>query len=332
MLALASLTLSAYLALQSVRTSAQGVAEPEPADLSVPRPPLGPAFARPNGFDVSSLSVPRTELISGGPPRDGIPAIMNPTFVAADRALHVEPGDSVIGVVIGGEARAYPLRILLWHEIVNDVLAGEPLAITYCPLCGTAMVFRSQWGETHLTFGVSGLLYNSDVLMYDHQTESLWSQLKMEAISGEMNGTRLEWLPSRQTTWVAWLEEHPNSLVLSEDTGHARDYSIDPYPDYKQRVEPLFPVPRHREELAPMDWIAGVLVNGQAKAYPVKALVDGIDLSDSIGGEPMVVRYHANADSITVENGSGDAIPVVRAYWFAWQAFYPETALYDASD
>ena len=162
-----------------------------------------------NGFDLSNASIPRDDIFRGGPPRDGIPSIDDPRFVASSSVDYLDDGDIVIGFAQGGTARAYPTRILVWHEIVNDEVDGEPIAVTYCPLCGTAMVFRRSVGGRQRTFGVSGLLYQSDVLMYDRESESLWSQLAMRAVAGPAEGTELEWLPSEHMTWKASADEVP---------------------------------------------------------------------------------------------------------------------------
>jgi hypothetical protein len=161
-----------------------------------------------NGFIVSNATIQLDDILSGGPPRDGIPAIDNPRFITPSEADFMQGDDEVVSVTFGNETRAYPLRILVWHEIVNDEIAGQPIVVTYCPLCGTAMVFSRRVGARTLDVGVSGLIYQSDVLIYDRQTESLWSQLRMEAVSGSLVESPLTWLPSEQQTWAArcWLE------------------------------------------------------------------------------------------------------------------------------
>ncbi|MES9860025.1 MAG: DUF3179 domain-containing (seleno)protein, partial [Candidatus Thiodiazotropha sp. 4PDIVS1] len=136
-----------------------------------------------NGFDLSSASIKVSEVLSGGPPRDGIPAIDQPEFVSSDEADFLTPDDRILGVVRNGVAKAYPISILNWHEIVNDVFDDEPVVITFCPLCGTGMAFEAMIDRQTLTFGVSGLLYNSDVLLYDRHSESLWSQIMKQSIS-----------------------------------------------------------------------------------------------------------------------------------------------------
>ena len=182
-------------------------------------------------FDLASLIVPANEVHSGGPPKDGIPALTNPRFIAASEATYLRPDERVIGFASGEEARAYPLSILNYHEIVNDRVGDLPVAVTYCPLCDSCAVFdrRTELGERE--FGVSGLLYNSNVLMYDRggQPESLWSQVMTRGISGPAARRPLTALPLELTTWIEWRSRHPETSVLSSETGHRRDYRRSPY-------------------------------------------------------------------------------------------------------
>ncbi|MDZ7685377.1 MAG: DUF3179 domain-containing protein [Gammaproteobacteria bacterium] len=183
-----------------------------------------------NGFELEDPLIPVDEIISGGPPRDGIPAINEPTFVDPDEAGFMDEDDRVMGVVIDGVARAYPIKILNWHEAVNDKISTQHFIVTYCPLCGSGMVFASNAGKDgRLVFGISGLLYDSDVLLFDRNTESLWSQLMGKAVSGPLKGTDLPQLPARHTTWGDWLERHPGSQVMSTETGFGRSYERSPY-------------------------------------------------------------------------------------------------------
>lgn len=285
-----------------------------------------------NGFDVSEASVPPEEILRGGPPRDGIPSIDNPIFIAPNDAVFLKPDDTVLSFGRGDDVRAYPFRILVWHEVVNDKVGDKPVAVTYCPLCGTAMVFaRDSKGET-LTFGVSGLLHHSDVLLYDRETESLWTQIGTEAISGPKKGEKLEWLPSRQMTWAAWREAHPNGKVLSTDTGHPRDYGQSVYAGYEETPGTMFPVPTNRDDLALKAWVIGVRIEGEAAAYPVDRLPSGEWVHDEVGGEAVRIRYDADAQTAEVEHAAnGEELPHVFSYWFAWQAFYPETTVWKAS-
>jgi len=283
-----------------------------------------------NGFDVSNATIPVKDILSGGPPRDGIPSIDEPRFVAAGNVDYLKDDDIVIGLGNGDTARAYPLRILVWHEIVNDTIGDQPVAVTYCPLCGTSMVFDRRINGTVRRFGVSGLLYQSDVLMYDRESESLWSQLKMEAVSGPEAGKKLTWLPSRHLTWKAWRTAHPQGEVLSTKTGFSRNYDGQAYASYFATDRTMFPVPRTRTELPNKEWVIGVLINGKAKAYPVKRLPDGQPIDDEVGGSTLTLRWDAQSRQPHLQDATGQPVPYVMVFWFAWQAFYPETELWEA--
>jgi hypothetical protein len=296
-----------------------------------------PAIAAPqsrapfNGFNVSNAIIPTREILSGGPGRDGIPSIDQPKFVGPGAASFMLPGDLLVSLTIGGQTRAYPLRILVWHEIVNDELAGQAVAVTYCPLCGTAMVFNRQVGNRTLSFGVSGLLHNSDVLMYDRQTDSLWSQLAMKAVSGPQVNTELEWLASEHLTWAAWKEKYPHGEVLSTQTGARRNYSGAAYATYERSADTMFPVPTHRNELPRKEWMLGVIVDGVAHAYPLKSLPPGQVVRDAVNADALEITFHPDSQLAEVRRaGTGELVPSVKVYWFAWQAFYPQTRLWKA--
>ncbi|MEK7684917.1 MAG: DUF3179 domain-containing protein [Verrucomicrobiota bacterium] len=274
-----------------------------------------------NGFNVSNATIPTSELLSGGPGRDGIPSIDKPKFVRPSAANFLLPNDLVVSVTLGGQTRAYPLRIFVRHEIVNDVLAGLPIAVTYCPLCGTAMVFHRQVAERTLSFGVSGLLHNSGVLMYDRQTGSLWSQLAMKAVSGPQVNTELEWLPSEHLTWAAWKEKYPHGEVLSTQTGAQRNYSGTAYAGYEQSPETMFRVPTYRTELPKKEWVVGLIIDGIARAYPLKSLPPGQTVRDEINSAALEITFHPASQLAEVRRaGSGELLPSVKVYWFAWQA------------
>lgn len=282
-----------------------------------------------NGFPVSNATIRIEQILSGGPPRDGIPAIDHPVFIEPDLASYMHDDDEVLSITLGNETRSYPLRILVWHEIVNDVVAGQPIAVTYCPLCGTAMVFGRMVDQRTLEFGVSGLLYQSDVLMYDRQTESLWSQLAMKAVSGPLVDTPLTWLPSEQLTWAAWRKKYPQGKILSTDTRHRRNYSVEAYARYKKSPDTMFPFPSIRNELPKKEWVLGVLVDGVACAYPILALPANESVHDEVNGIALEISYDTDSQQVTViKRTSGKALPAVKVYWFAWQAFYPETKLW----
>jgi hypothetical protein len=283
-----------------------------------------------NGFDLRDASVPIPAIQRGGPPRDGIPAIDHPRFVPAGQA-DLRDGDRVLGIARHGVVRAYPVRILNWHEIVNDRLGGEPVAITYCPLCGTGMAFNARVGGRELAFGVSGLLYNSDVLLYDRATQSLWSQIMSRAITGPLKGTVLTVEPLTHTTWADWRTRHPRTEVLSADTGHVRDYARDPYEGYDKVTQLMFDVEHRDARLPPKEWVLGLRLDGEVKAYPFSRLERLADargrLADTVAGRRIEIRYDRLHRTAEVFDADGRSLPAVMAYWFAWVAFHPKTEL-----
>ncbi len=279
-----------------------------------------------NGFDLSNASIPVAEVLSGGPPRDGIPAIDKPRFIAAHRADFLTDDSRVIGVSIGDEARAYPIAILNWHEIVNDHINGEAIVVTFCPLCGTGMVFETS---PYTDFGVSGLLYNSDVLLYDRQTESLWSQLKMQAVSGKRLGDKLTLLAASHTSWADWRARYPHTRVLSTDTGFRRDYQRDPYQDYAKQRQTYFPVANQNSRYHPKEMVIGVVQGETVKAWPFAELAKaGQAVVDTLGSEAVTVIFNAEARSGRVVDANGEEIPSTTGFWFAWMAFYPQSEVY----
>ncbi len=282
-----------------------------------------------SGFDYSKHTISTSEILSGGPPKDGIPAILEPKWIPAAMAGFMLDEDRVLALIHNGEAKAYPIKILNWHEIVNDTVGGKPVFVTYCPLCGTGMAFDATIEGKHYTFGVSGLLYKSDVLMYDHQTESLWSQILQEAVTGELSGTGLKLLPLIHTTWSAWKNEQPETLVLSVDTGYLRNYLRDPYADYEKTDGLMFPVGKIDRRRPPKSWTLGIKRNGITRAYPFTELNKGPrSFTDQIGSETIRISYDAESRTARIRHLDGKELPAVIAYWFAWAAFHPETELY----
>lgn len=285
------------------------------------------AFAD-NGFDLSNSSIPEQNIHSGGPPRDGIPSIDRPRFVPASEANFIRENDRVIGVFHSGVAKAYPIKILDWHEIVNDRIASQPVVVTYCPLCGTGIVFRA---DDYGHFGVSGLLYNSDVLLYDRETESLWSQIMAEAISGPRRGAQLEPLPASHTSWRDWLSRHPDTLVLSTDTGFRRDYKRSPYLGYAKTPKLMFDVEFRSRAFRNKELVLGLSVDGTHKAYPFKVLKrhGQKEFLDQIGTRQVRILWSKKEATATVFDQDGEEIPSLIAFWFAWYAFHPDTDIFD---
>ncbi len=282
------------------------------------------------GFDLSSHSIPLSQIVSGGPGKDGIPAIHNPVFVPASEAtFFLKEQDRILGLAQAGEAKAYPIKILNWHEIVNDTIGGRPVVVTYCPLCGTGIGFDGMVQGRRLTFGVSGLLYQSDLLMYDHQTESLWSQIAMEAVTGPLTRTKLTPLFLVHTTWGEWRAEHPTTLVLSTKTGYARNYDRDPYLGYAERPDVMFATNHVDRRYHPKEWVLGVQLGNVAKAYPFSELKKlKTVLDDQVNGQKIQIHFNPTAHSTFITGADGNPVPSVMAFWFAWCAFHPDTKVF----
>ena len=282
-----------------------------------------------NGFPLDGALIPSAEIRSGGPPKNGIPALIDPQFVDADDASFLKDKDRVLGISRNGVVRAYPIRILNYHEIVNDMLGDEPVVITYCPLCGSGMAFASMFWERRFVFGVSGLLYNSDVLLYDQQTESLWSQLMSQAISGQMKGNRLESLPLSHTTWRDWKARHPDTRVLSTDTGFRRNYRVNPYPNYSSSGQIYFPVNHSSRLYSRKSIVLGLEVDGKFKVYPFDELEKVPDhFDDGFQGRQFEVQFDEKNGTARIIGGDGKEIPTTLAFWFAWYAFHPDSAVF----
>jgi hypothetical protein len=257
--------------------------------------PADAAFS-PAGWqtDFCTASVDLGEIRAGGPPRDGIPPIDEPRFIPAGEAdAWLEDREPILFFEHNGEARAYPIQVLMWHEIVNDVVGGTPVTVTFCPLCHAALVFvRPEAGGEVLTFGTSGNLRKSDLVMWDRQTETWWQQFGGEAIVGELTGMKLELLPSSLIAWETFRERHPAGDVLSRDTGHDRPYGRNPYVGYDDvdRGPFLYDGPVG-EALRPMDRIVGVQVDDAARAYPLAAVRQRGAVNDELGGTPLAILW-----------------------------------------
>ncbi len=239
------------------------------------------------------------DVLSGGPPRDGIPSIDFPTFVSITEAeewlADVEP---VIALEINGDARAYPIQVITWHEIVNDIVGGEPIIVTFCPLCNSAIVFeRVVNGET-VEFGVSGLLRNSDLIMYDRSDESLWQQFTGEGIVGNHSGKRLTFLPSSLVSFADFKAAFPDGTVLSRETGFDRPYGENPYAGYDTYENPLSSggdlvlfSGESDARLEPAERVVTVSINDVDVAYPLSILSEVSVIQDMQGGQDIIVFY-----------------------------------------
>ena len=243
--------------------------------------------------DFSKRSVPYTEIFSGGVPRDGIPPLDNPRFVTPAQADQwLEDQEPVIAFELNGEAKAYPLQILTWHEIVNDTVGGVPVIATFCPLCNSAIVFERTLDGVVYDFGVSGNLRNSDLIMWDRQTESWWQQLTGEAIVGELTGKQLNLLPATIIAWADFKAGYPDGAVLSRDTGFVREYGVNPYVGYDDADNsPFLFFDQEDERLPAMERVAALTVGDAAVAFPFTALAERGVIRHSAGGRDIVVFF-----------------------------------------
>jgi len=286
-----------------------------------------------NGFDLSNSILPREQILHGGPPRDGIPALSDPKLIAADSAGYLKPTDRVVGITHKGQSRAYPIGILNWHEIVNDEIDGKRFAVTYCPLCGTAVAFDATIDGKATDFGVSGLLYNSDVLLYDRETESLWSQILNKAVAGKRVGKTLTAIPISHTTWRDWSSKHPDTLVLSDDTGYSRDYQRNPYAGYEESRSTYFAVSNQAPETYhPKEIVVGLGIDDVYKAYPFVEFdkLGKSKFSDKVNGKTFAFDWDTENRSITITDASGNEVAGIQGFWFAWFAFHPDTLVFKA--
>lgn len=281
-----------------------------------------------NGFRLDPSDVPVDEILRGGPTRDGIPALDHPETLPADQAPW-HPDELVLGVEISGASRAYPIAILNWHELVNDTVGGEPILVSYCPLCGSGLVFDRRIDGATRSFGVSGLLYQSDLLLYDRESESLWSQLESKAISGPARGSRLRVLRSALVTWGAWRLRHPDTQVLSLDTGYERDYTHSPYAGYADSDRLYFPAPLDSRYPPKAPTLGLRLADGRARAFPAPEIVRaGGEIETLFANRPIRVRY--DSDQGTFDVTAPPDVEVIEAYWFAWSAFHPKSSVFVA--
>jgi hypothetical protein len=314
--------------------------------------------------------VPLDRLVSGGPPPDGIPSINKPKFTSVQEAdKMLEDSELVVGLNINGDIRVYPLQILVWHEIVNDNVGGAPVAVTYCPLCFTNQIFNRTLEDGNVVeFGTSGKLYNSNLVMYDRTSNSLWSQALAQGIVGKYAGVNLQRIPFDVANWKEWKGLYPESKVLSRDTGSSRPYGADPYGDYYTNSEVLFPISNRDDRLGLKEIIIGLENNGLYRAYRLqdvenKKVVNDVIKNQSIvlfSSLPFMVRaFNPVVDDQTLQfrydsqnntfvdtqtesewNFEGSAIkgkltgkelnrlPFDEGYWFEWVAFHPDTKLY----
>lgn len=281
-------------------------------------------------FNTTDLTIPRDQILSGGPPKDGIPSLTDPKLVPVAEAKFADD-DRMAVVTVGETTRAYPIKILTWHEAINDKLGDVPIALIYCPLCDSVSVVDRRMGDQVLEFGISGLLHNSNVLLYDRKHDALWSQVSLTAISGPYAGKSLKHLPWQITTFDALKKKHPKAAVVSTDTGHRRDYARNPYAQYFANDRLLFPVAHHDHRLKHKEPVIGIQIGDHTKAYPVAQIAKaGGEVTDRLGDHEITLKAD-DVGNVAVVNAPADA-HTVHTFWFAWVAFHPKTAVYKAGE
>ena len=281
-------------------------------------------------FDVTSVAQ-WDEILSGGPPKDGIPALSGPRFLPVSDETRLDDREPVITVEIEGAApRAYPIRYLTWHEIVNDTVADVPVAVTFCPLCNSGLTFDRRVGDRVLTFGVTGKLRNSDMVMYDRETESWWQQAVGEAIVGELTGTELAQLPTWMESWAEFRARNPDGLVMDQPEWN-RPYGRNPYVGYDSSRTPFL----YSGEMPPhgIPALARVVRVGD-RAWPLDRLSDAGEVSEAgvtiswTGGQASaldaaVIGQGRDVGSIRVRDASGADVAHDVMFAFAFHAFFP---------
>ena len=311
-------------------------------------------------------NIPLDKIKGGGPPKDGIPSIDNPVFANVPDSQFMSDSDTVIGLEINGETKAYPIFILVWHEIINDKVGGIPVAVTYCPLCYTNQVFERLIDGQEVEFGTSGKLYNSNLLMYDRLTESYWSQALGIAVKGELTGYELNLIPFDVITWGDWKKLHPDTVVLTTDTGYIRSYATDPYGNYYTEPRIMFPVEHSDDRMHPKEIIIGFNQDHIYKAYKQNDIELNIIINDSIGETPVMLISLYSENSRAFERTINELVlnfeyvdgkildlqtnsewnydglsisgeyrgvqlkrmPIEPGFWFEWFAFHPQTLVY----
>ncbi|MDP9466110.1 MAG: DUF3179 domain-containing protein [Actinomycetota bacterium] len=289
-----------------------------PAAVSLSQVAAGPRERTPSALhtpDAPGLPPPLVEpdqMVSGGPPPDGIPAIDEPRFQRTSDVRWVDDEEQVLVVEVAGHVRAYPVQVLTLHEVVNDTIGGIPVVVTYCPLCASGLAFERRTADRVLSFGTSGRLFQSNLVMYDRQTESLWPQVGGRAVAGVLTGQELRLVPAQMVAWSQWRAAHPDGWVLSRQTGHALPYGSNPYYGYDQKeTAPLFydfPIDSRIAWLKQP--VVGIALGGDALAVDVEALRNDGTREVTVGGRRLTVWWLPGARSSLDGFAVGDGAEV----------------------
>ena len=251
--------------------------------------------------DDSEWSIPVSEVFDGGPGKDGIPSIDSPQFSKATSINFLANSDLILGIEVNGVIKGYPHPILDQHEIANDLINDEHVAITYCPLTGTGIGWDREINGENTTFGVSGLLYNSNLIPYDRKTQSNWSQMKLESVNGDVKGQQIKTHQLIETTWETWKTMFPNSLVMNTNTSFSRNYGRYPYGDYKTSSATLFPVSTSNDSYHQKARVLGVIVDNNVRVYPFPEIPDTtVVIQEEINGVKTVVVANSKTNFATV--------------------------------
>lgn len=259
-------------------------------------------------------------LVGGGPPKDGIPSIDNPVYLSAEEA-NLAPDELVFGIDYRGEVLAFPQDIMYWHEIVNENIGGEKVSVTYCPLTGSIIGYKGK------ELGVSGKLYNSNLVMYDRASDARVPQILGAGIEGSLEGEFLEKFPVVVTTWGKWKAQHPTTKVLSRETGFDRDYDRNPYPGYDDALRVWFPLAARSDKFETKKIVYGIKHNGEELAVPKAEFRQVGEDTVALGGESVTLKYNEKLD--VVQAFADEELPAIPVYWFAWYAYYPDTKVWE---
>jgi len=292
----------------------------------------------PRGYSPDSLlevfkltqadsDVPFDSLMQACPARDCIASIDQPVYLPVADVEYLRDDDLVMTLTYNGITRAYPTRILDHHEIVNDMFGSDPVAVTYCPLCGSGLAFDRRQGGQVLEFGVSSLLHNSDLVMYDRQTESLWQQITGEAFAGKSRGSKLRSIPLSMITWENWRQQYPDGQVLTVKGVNMDLYMKDAYGDYAESERLYMPVSATDARLHPKRVIYGIEIGERAIAIDSEWLVKQGHWSNEYEGKKLILTMDKNGE--VAASLDDQAVTVHRMFWFAWYSFHPTTALID---
>jgi hypothetical protein len=312
--------------------------------------------------------IPSDQVFDGGVGKDGIPSVDNPVFEQTQANTYLNPNDLVIGVVHNGQAKAYPHRILDWHEIVNDQIDDRAFALTYCPLTGTGVAWNREIEGEITTFGVSGKLYNTNLIPYDRKTDSYWSQMRLDCVQGELIETVIETFPIIETTWETWKAAYPSSTVMTLDTGFSRDYNDYPYDDYRTNHNRIFfPVEPSDSRLPAKERVLAVLTSLGNKVYSIESFEEDEVITDLVGETEVLVFGSKESNFVLAyeniglqnvrisdvnlaiaEDDNGNIINMdgtiiagplagtqlvqaksILGYYFSLAAFYPEISIYE---